>query len=185
MNTPELHSLTAEDILNLSRGVPVALEIDGKALSLVPPVKPVGRKFASLADLSTAVMATRKVTMEVQPDLFVEFSIRALDSEMGKLCDDIGKEIVPPKKQKVGARGVISEELDWENPEFQAARSVVNSKRTAFVLVNGLVDMPIPGANLEEQSAALRKLLPPRVVNGLYSAITGLTSDPITVADFS
>lgn len=186
MNTEDdLIQLSSEQLRELAAGRPVAVLLGEQSFSLTPPAKPKGAAFASLGDLSAAVMAPRTLTMEVQPTVFAEFRIQALDADVAKECDDIGRDVVPPKKQKAGPRGVVSDEVDFDDPAFIVARGLVNQRRTTFVLLKGLVGFDIPGENLEEKNKALRKALPPRVINALYAAITGLTSDPIEVADFS
>lgn len=187
MNEPARpFTISPEQIFELTRGQKVTFSLeDGCSIELIPPPKPVGKRLTSLAALSSEIMAPVEITLELRPGQFFTFRYHALDSEVSKKCDDIGREVRPPMKQKAGARGIVTDELDFENPEYIEKRGEVNSQRVAFVLINGLVDFEIPGESLAEKNQALRKQLPPRVINALYSAISGLTSDAVVSADFS
>lgn len=185
MQTPL--SLTPDQLAALSAGSPVSLIFGETQVTLNPPERRAGRRFNGLDDLSSDVMAPVDFTCEFKPGQAVTFRIKALDALVAKECDDIGADVRPPKKKipAQGPRGTVTEELDWEDKDFLARRSQVNSLRTAFVLTRGLVDFEIPGETLEEKSKNLRAKLPPRVTEALFAAITGLTSDPVKQADFS
>lgn len=180
-----LLALTPEQFAALASGTPIELQIGDVQVTLNPPEKRIGKRFTSLADLSGDLMAPVEFTVEFKPGQPVTFSIRALESTVAKECDDIGAEVRPPKKKVPGPRGTFTEETDYEDETFLRKRSEVNALRTAFVITRGVVGFDIPGDDLAAKSAALRKSLPPRVIDALFAAITGLTSDPVKQADFS
>lgn len=184
MTTPLV--LSPEQLSELLAGKPIDLSVGETQVTLAPPEKKTGRRFASLADLSADVMAPTDFTVEFTPGRFVSFKIKPLESEVAKQVDDIGADVQPPKKKgPVGRGGLATEELDWEDAAFLARRKEVNALRTAFVITHGVLDFEIPGDDLAAKSKALRKNLPPRVIDALYSAVVGLTSDPVKQADFS
>lgn len=181
----ETISLLPEQLSQLARGNAISLNLAGQPVIILPPPKPAAKRFTGLGDLSAEVMAVREVTLEVQPGVLAVFRLKPLDAEVQKVFEDMGREVMPPKKQKVGARGVISEEADWEDETFLAKRLVLNQHRIAFLLFNALVDFEIPGETIAEKSAALRKQLPPKIVDALFSEINKLTSDAVVVSSFS
>lgn len=183
MTTPLV--LTPDQFAELASGKAVLLSVDGSQVTLQPPEKRIGKRFASLDELSEDVMAPTEFTCEFKPGQAVTFQIRPLEATVAKESDDIGSDVNPPKKKVPGVRGSYTEENDWEDPAFLAKRGEVNALRTAFVLSKGLIGFEIPGENLAAKSENLRKKLPPRVVSALYAAISGLTSDPVKQADFS
>lgn len=177
--------ISTEQLAELQKGQGITVNIDGTEITLAPPAKPTGKRFASLADLSGEVMQPKEVVMEVQPGLFAAFKLKPLDAEVFKAFEDMGREVMPPKKQKAGARGMMTEEADWEDAGFIAKRLLSNQKRIAFLITSSLVDFEVPGETLEEKSAALRKMLPPKIVDALFTEVNKLTSDTIVLASFS
>lgn len=183
-------SLSAEALESLLRGEPFLLGIpDFGQVTLTPPEKKATAQFRSLDELSAEIMKPVEFTTEFKPGVPVKFLIKALDSNLCKQRDDIGADVMPPKKVKPaqGRRSDVmqQEEYDYDDAGYRTKLQHVSQLQQAFILVHGILEFEVPGENLEEKMKALRAKLPPRVLNGLQAAILGLTVDPIKQADFS
>lgn len=186
MSDPTIHRLTPEQFKRLLDGQAIAVGDPDSQVTLAKSDEVNDKKYGSLDELSADVMAPMTVRVELKHGSMAVFTVRALNADQAAVADDMGKDLMPPKKVKPVLRGVVQpEEYDWEDVKYQAEREKVMRLKQAYVITNGLIGFEVPGSNLQEKSDALRRCLPPRALQALHAQVLALTSDPVKTADFS
>lgn len=136
-------------------------------------------RIKSMDQLAKLTLAPKLMQFPLPGGEVIEFRLRALSSVEGSEIDDLDENApVPP--QKKGEKGV----LDYDDKDFKRRdRSHTLLKRTA-VIVKGLLEVEIPGDDLEAKNGYLLKTFPPRILNAIEQGILGMTSKPVERAVF-
>ena len=140
-------------------------------------------KITDLGRLSELAMGTKTFQFDVNGTL-VDLVIKGLEGEKEQLCDALLAEVQPPKKYKVEGGKKSEDGFDYYDKDFMVERAGQLRKKRALAISMGLVDIVVPGANVDEIQKWLESRFTPKILDALFAAISSLTSDPIDKASF-
>lgn len=121
----------------------------------------------------------------------IELRVRALSEDEWAQVNKIGEGLRPPYKYEDKAktrplRNAAGEvQYDEEDEEFRRKSVDAYERRMTAAISQGLVDMELPGADMEAKHEWRRKSMSPQLCAFLYAAIRQITTDPMELAHFS
>ena len=136
-------------------------------------------KITSLEDLSKLSLAPKLWQFSLPGGQVVELKLRPLNSVESTEIDDLlgDKEPIPPTKARPSVKGKPGEEYtDYQDKEYLKKDRKHYQLKRAAVIDRGVVDITIPGENLDEKAAWLQKAFPPRVLELIQDGILQQTS---------
>lgn len=162
------------------------METDNKTPSAISPtlVTSADQLLSIVREPHTFVIGVGQVISDDPSALRkMSFRLRALTDEEWAEFWKIGADIKPPQKFKDKEKKV-PDGYDENDEKFLKLREANAELRRTFAMKLALVDLAIPGDNLDKQNEWRLKNLPPQVSNALFAGIASLTSDAVPLAHF-
>lgn len=151
-------------------------------------------EIKSIEQFSELARAPKTITFDLTGGKIIKFKIRPLDCDEYREIDKLDSELPqPPKKEQSKSPSIAKsqqrnsplDDYDWDNPDYKKKVREHRELKRAAVIVKGLLNLAVPGENLETQRDHLHKNFPPRILDGIEATIRSITSDPIERALFS
>lgn len=145
--------------------------------------RPQAAKVTNLQALGELARAPQNLTFELRGQM-MSMDVRGLNGEEAAEVDKIPDPVAPMKKMPTGKGGATVDQYDFNDPAYKAQVQQAFELKRAMMISMGLVGLEVPGSNVDEKAAWLRKTFPPQVLELIRSKIQSLTSDEISTAAF-